>query len=67
MELRQPGVPEHSAEESFSIISEAGYAGVCVDPSAEEIEEIRALKGSARIPRARLPVPKARALEAVDA
>ncbi len=44
MELRQPGVSEHSAEENFSMISEAGYTGVCVDPSVEEIQETLALK-----------------------
>ncbi len=44
MELRQPGVPERSHEENFSMIAAAGYAGVCVDPSVAEIEETRALK-----------------------
>ena len=44
MELRQPGVPECSAEQNFAMISDAGYTGVCLDPSVPEIEDTRALK-----------------------
>ena len=44
MEQRIPGVPERTNEESFRMISEAGYAGVCIDPSVEEIPQSRALK-----------------------
>jgi len=44
MEQRIPGVPERTNEESFRMISEAGYAGVCIDPSVEVIPQSRALK-----------------------
>ena len=41
MELRSPDRPERSAEENFRKVAEAGYDGLCVDPSAEEIPQIR--------------------------
>lgn len=44
MEQRIPGVPERTHEESFRIIAEAGYAGVCIDPSVDEIAQSRKLK-----------------------
>ncbi len=37
MELRQPGRSERSVEENFAMVSEAGYHGVCLDPSLAEI------------------------------
>lgn len=37
MELRHPRVPEHSDAESFAMIAEAGFHGVCLDPSVTEI------------------------------
>ena len=37
MELRSPHVPERSDSESFAMIAEAGFDGVCLDPSVEEI------------------------------
>ena len=43
MELRSPHVPERTPEESFAMIAEAGFDGVCLDPSADEIPGMRAL------------------------
>ena len=43
MELRSPHVPERAPEESFAMIAEAGFDGVCLDPSAAEIPEMRKL------------------------
>jgi hypothetical protein len=37
MELRHPRVPERSDAESFAMIAEAGFDGVCLDPSVTEI------------------------------
>jgi len=37
MEQRGPHVPERSDAESFAMIAEAGFDGVCLDPSVEEI------------------------------
>jgi hypothetical protein len=37
MELRHPNRPERSDEEAFSMVAEAGFDGVCLDPSVEEI------------------------------
>ena len=36
MELRSPHVPERTPEESFAMIAEAGFDGVCLDPAASE-------------------------------
>ena len=44
MQIRQPGVPERSLDENFSLIAEAGFVGVCLDPGISEIEEMLALK-----------------------
>lgn len=44
MQLRQPNRPEHSQEESFSMIADAGFAGVCLDPAVSEIEDTLKLK-----------------------
>lgn len=37
MEIRQPGVAERSMSECFQMIADAGYDGVCIDPSVAEI------------------------------
>ncbi len=39
MQLRKPGKPERSDEESFAMVAEAGFDGICLDPSVEEIAE----------------------------
>ena len=44
MELRIPGQPERPMEENFRMAAEAGYHGLCIDPSVEEIEKSLALK-----------------------
>ena len=43
MELRSPGVPVRSNEECFRMVAEAGFDGMCIDPSVGEIPELRAL------------------------
>ena len=43
MELRRPGLPERSADDNFRMIAEAGYAGVCIDPSRAEIPDFEKL------------------------
>ncbi len=43
MELRSPHAPERTPQESFAMIAEAGFDGVCLDPSAAEIPEMRKL------------------------
>lgn len=37
MELRHPRKPERSDEEAFAMVAEAGFDGMCLDPSVEEI------------------------------
>lgn len=44
MELRQPGIPERPMEESFAMVAEAGYDGLCIDPAVHEIDDFRKLK-----------------------
>ena len=44
MELRSPYVPERTAEESFRMVAEAGFDGMCIDPSVAEIPDMRPLK-----------------------
>lgn len=44
MQLRQPNRAERSQEENFSMIADAGFAGVCLDPAVSEIEETCKLK-----------------------
>jgi len=44
MELRSPHRPERTHEENFRLIAEAGYDGVCVDPSVAEIPQFSSLK-----------------------
>jgi len=43
MEIRSPHKPERSAEENFRKVADAGFDGICLDPSAEEIPELRPL------------------------
>jgi hypothetical protein len=44
MELRSPDVPERDDNENFRMVAEAGYDGLCIDPSAAEIPKCRKLK-----------------------
>jgi hypothetical protein len=44
MELRNPDKPERTAEECFSMVAEAGYDGMCIDPSLAEIADFAKLK-----------------------
>jgi hypothetical protein len=39
MQLRNPNLPERSDEESFAMVAEAGFDGMCLDPSVAEIAE----------------------------
>jgi hypothetical protein len=43
MELRSPHEPERTAEENFRMVAEAGYDGLCLDPSVAEIPDMFAL------------------------
>jgi hypothetical protein len=44
MELRHPGLDERTDEENLRMIAEAGYAGICIDPSRDEIPRFRKLE-----------------------
>lgn len=44
MELRDPSVPERTAEEAFAMVSAAGFDGMCLDPTVSEITENCAYK-----------------------
>jgi len=44
MERRIPGKPERTPQESFRKIADAGYDGVCIDPSPADIDDSLALK-----------------------
>ena len=44
MELRQPGKTERSMEQNFSMVAEAGYHGMCLDPALAEIPQTLALQ-----------------------
>ena len=44
MELRSPDRPERSHEENFRMVAEAGYDGICIDPSVPEIPDSLKLK-----------------------
>lgn len=44
MELRHPEKPEHSTDENFRMVAEAGFDGMCIDPAADEIEQFRLLQ-----------------------
>lgn len=43
MELRSPHTPERTDEENFRMVADAGFDGMCIDPTAEEIPEQRKL------------------------
>ena len=43
MELRSPHLPERTNDENFRRVAEAGFEGMCIDPSADEIPEQRKL------------------------
>lgn len=43
MELRSPDRPEYRMEENFHRVAEAGYDGMCLDPGADQIEDMRPL------------------------
>ena len=44
MELRSPDTIERTAEQNFRMVAEAGYDGICIDPSVAEIAESLKLK-----------------------
>lgn len=44
MELRSPDLPERSHEESFRMVADAAYDGMCIDPGADEIEQFQELR-----------------------
>lgn len=44
MELRSPVQPERSIDENFAMVAEAGFDGMCIDLTADEIAEFRNLK-----------------------
>jgi hypothetical protein len=44
MELRSPHVPERAPEESFAMVAEAGFDGMCMDPGVSEIDGMRPLQ-----------------------
>lgn len=44
MELRSPHVPERTHEESFAMVAEAGFDGMCIDPGVDEIPEMTTLR-----------------------
>ena len=39
MQLRNPNRPERRDEEAFAMVAEAGFDGMCLDPSVDEIAE----------------------------
>ena len=44
MELRSPDRAERTPDENFRMVAEAGYDGMCIDPSVEEIPDMLALQ-----------------------
>ncbi len=44
MELRSPDLPERSFEESFQMVADAAYDGMCIDPGVDEIERFQELR-----------------------
>lgn len=44
MELRSPHVAERTPEQSFQMVADAGFDGMCIDPSTAEIPKMRALR-----------------------
>lgn len=43
MELRSPHAPERTHAQSFAMVAEAGFDGMCIDPSVPEIPDMQAL------------------------
>ena len=43
MELRNPAFQERTPDECFRMVAEAGYDGICIDPSVDEIPQFQAL------------------------
>lgn len=43
MELRNPNTAERGREEAFAMVADAGFDGMCIDPSVGEIPEHRKL------------------------
>jgi len=43
MEQRRPGVAERPVEESFAMVAEAGFDGMCIDLGVTPIEDVAAL------------------------
>lgn len=44
MELRSPDLAERSHDENFRQVAEAGFDGVCIDPTVDEIDEFLPLR-----------------------
>ncbi len=44
MELRNPSLAERTPEETFKMVADAGFDGMCLDPSVAEIQENLDLK-----------------------
>lgn len=44
MELRSPSLAERTPEEAFKMVADAGFDGMCLDPSVAEIQENLDLK-----------------------
>lgn len=44
MELRNPSLAERTSEEAFEMVADAGFDGMCLDPSVAEIEKNLELK-----------------------
>ena len=44
MELRSPDVPERSQKDCFRRVAEAGFDGMCIDPTAAEIPDVGSTK-----------------------
>lgn len=48
MELRSPHVAERTAEQNFQMVADAGFDGMCIDPSVAEIPDLMPLKSPYR-------------------
>jgi hypothetical protein len=44
MEQRRPGIAERPVEDSFAMVAEAGFDGMCIDLGVTPIEEVAALE-----------------------
>nr|WP_315465294.1 sugar phosphate isomerase/epimerase [uncultured Rhodoferax sp.] len=42
MERKHPTLPERSHDQNFALAAEAGFAGICLDPSIAELDDYRA-------------------------